>query len=118
MRDWMESDCKNVGKSMAYFLRMVQTGNAAVDAWRKNYPQLEELFQVDGFEEFMVIIANNLLRDNKFGMIFRVSVGAVLSTVDAVTDVYVISTYFQSEELVSQAIALLAIVAVHLPPYT
>jgi len=35
-------------------------------------------------------------------------VGAVLSTTDAVTDIYVISTYYMSKELVGQANAMLA----------
>jgi len=76
---------------------------------------LEHLFQSqDGFEELMVIIANNLLRDNKFGMIFRVSVGAALSTVDAATDIYVITTYYQSDALIGQAHALLAMITTNL----
>ena len=78
---------------MAYFLRVHQTGDAAVDAWRRNYPQLEELFEIDGFKEFMEVIASSLLHDNKYGMAFRVSIGAALSKIDAATDIYVISTY-------------------------
>jgi len=76
-KDWTEDNCKNVETSMAYFMRMVQTGEASVDAWRKHFPQLDNFFLVDGFNDFMGAIATNLLRDNKFGMIFRVSVGAV-----------------------------------------
>jgi len=45
----------------------------------------------------MNVIASNLLRDNKYGLIFRVSIGAALSTIDAATDIYVISTYVASE---------------------
>jgi len=37
-----------------------------------------------------------------------VSVGAALSTIDAATDIYVITTYYQSDELIGQAHALLA----------
>jgi len=48
--DWTEADCRNIGRSMASIIRMVQTGEDAVDAWRSNFPQLEELFQVEGFE--------------------------------------------------------------------
>ena len=58
----------------------------------------------------MIVIANNTLRDSVYGMVFRVSVGAVLSTIDATTDIYVISTYYQSDELVTQANALLAMI--------
>jgi len=71
--------------------------------------QLNVLFEeVVGFEDFMLVIANSTLRDSIYGMVMRVTVGAVLSTVDAVTDIYVISTYYEEEELVGQANALLA----------
>ena len=114
MKEWTEADCKNVGRSMAIFMRMVQTSDDAVDAWRKNYPQLGNLFQVNGFNEFMVVIATNLLRNNKYGMIFRVSVGAALSTLDGATDIYVITTYYQSNALIGQAHALLAMISINM----
>ena len=57
----------------------------------------------------MLVIANNLLRDNKFGMMFRVSVGAFLSTVDAATDIFVISTYY-NDGLQGKANAMLAMI--------
>jgi len=31
--NWTEVDCRRVGRSIATILRMVQTGEAAVDAW-------------------------------------------------------------------------------------
>jgi len=45
----------------------------------------------------MNVIASSLLRENKYGLVFRVFVGAALSTIDAATDIYVISTYVASE---------------------
>ena len=114
MKEWTETDCKNVGRSMAIFMRMVQTSEASVDAWRKHYPQLGNLFQVDGFNDFIFVMASNLLRNNKYGMIFRVSVGAALSTLDRATDIYVISTYYQSDKLVGQAHALLAMISTNM----
>jgi len=111
MKDWKEEDCRRVGRSMATVMRMVQTGLAAVDAWKKNYVQLHHLFdEVAGFEDFMVAIVNNLLRDNKFGMMFRVGIGAALSMSDAATDIYVISTYYKSKKLVGQANVFLAMI--------
>ena len=47
-------------------------------------------------------------------MVFRVSVGAALSTIDAAMDIYVISTYYQSDALVGQALALLAMITTNL----
>jgi len=62
----------------------------------------------------MVTIADNLLRDNKFSMMFRVSLGAALSTIDAATDIYVLLTYYRSNELVTQANSLLAMISANL----
>ena len=61
----------------------------------------------------MLVIANNLLRDNKFGMVFRVSVGALLSTVDAATDIFVISTYYK-DGLHGKANAMLAMITINM----
>ena len=66
--------------SFATFIRKRKTGEHAVDAWRRNYSQLEVLFtEVPGFEEFMVTIASNTLRDSIYGMVYCVTVGAILS---------------------------------------
>ena len=54
-------------------------------------------------------MANNILRDNKFGMMFRVAVGACLSTVDILSDIFVIVTYYR-EGLGVQASALLGMI--------
>ena len=109
LTDWGDEECRLVGCSLSTFIRKRKTGAVAIDAWRLNYAQLDVLFkEVVGFEEFMVVIANNLMRDSIYGTVFRVTVGAVLSTTDAVTDIYVISTYYEEEELVGQANALLA----------
>jgi len=73
MTTWDTEDNRRVGRAMAPILRMVQTNDAAVDAWRSNYPQLDILFDdVTGFNEFMLVIVSGLLRDNKYGMLFRV----------------------------------------------
>jgi len=115
MKDWNEEDCRRVGRAMATFIRMVQTGLMAVDAWRRHYVQLSNLFdEIEGFEDFMIAISKNLLRDNKFGMIFRVGIGAALSMSDAATDIYVISTYYGKEELVGQANVFLAMIILNI----
>lgn len=73
IKEWNEEDNERVGRAMAPIMRMVQTGDAAVGGLRSHYPQLDTLFdEVEGFEEFMNVIATNLLRDNKYGMFFRV----------------------------------------------
>ena len=115
MVNWNEIDCKRIGRSIVTFMRQSKSAKGALDAWIKHYPQLGVLFEeVDGFHEFISVIANNSLRDNRMGMAFRVSVGAVLSTIDASTDLYVISTYYESTELLWQANALLAMITLNM----
>ena len=45
MVDWREEESKRVGQSFALFLRKRKTGEVAVDAWRKQYSQLEIFFE-------------------------------------------------------------------------
>ena len=61
----------------------------------------------------MVTIANNTLRDSIYGTMYRVSVGAVLSMIDVATDIYVISTYYQSEALKGRANVLIAMISIN-----
>ena len=58
-----------------------------------NYPQLKELSNVDFFDSFITVIAQNLVRDSMWGVVYRVSVGVAFSTTDAATDMYTILVY-------------------------
>ena len=62
----------------------------------------------------MIYTADHTLQDSVYGMVFRVSVGAALSMTDAATDIYVITTYYESEELFYQANAMLTMVTLNL----
>ena len=95
--EWGDSEARKVGRSMSTFVRYSTTPQMAVDAWRRNYPQLDVLFTgVVGFEEFMVIIATHILKNHKVGLYGRVIVGAILSTLDGATDIFMITTYYSS----------------------
>ena len=54
----------------------------------------------------------NLARDSIYGMAWRVGVGALLSTADAATDVFVIGMYY-SEGLNGKANAMLAMIGLN-----
>jgi len=115
MENWKEHECACVGKSVATFIRKRKTGDAAFDAWSLHYPQLNALFMdTPGLGVFLLVFFNNLLRDSIYGTVLRVSVGAFLSMLDGGTDIYTISTYYQSEELTWQANAMLAMVSINM----
>ena len=113
--DWGEEECRKVGMSMSPYLKDTQTGEAALHGWKLNFPQIETLLdEIEGFEAFMLVITNNLLRDSNYGMVFRVATGAVLSTIDGITDIYVINSYYNSEGLHGQANAMLAMLTTNI----
>ena len=85
-----------------------------MEAWRLHYTQLRELTELEGVDTFIVDIFSNILRDSQWGMILRVSVGAILSMLDAGTDLYTISTYKESDKLTWQANAMLAMVSMNM----
>ena len=55
-----------------------------------------------------------ILRGSIYGMVWRVSVGAALSMLDAATDIYVISRYYNTEGLRGQANAMLVMIATNM----
>ena len=54
------------------------------------------------------------LRDSIYGTMMRVSIGAALSMLDAATDTYVISKYYNTEGLRGQANAMLAMIVANM----
>ena len=62
----------------------------------------------------MLTIGSNLVRESFYGTVYRVAAGAFTSTLDTVTDVYVISTYYGSDKLVGRANALLAMICTNM----
>ena len=85
-----------------------------MEAWRLHYTQLRELTELEGVETFVVDIFSNLLRDSKWGMVLRVSVGAILSMLDGGTDIYTVSTYYKSDKLTWQANAMMGMLSINM----
>ena len=67
MKDWNDKDCERIGKSFGASLSKCDSPEAAVEEWRAKFSELDTLFvEVEQFEEFMLIIAKNLNRDQKW----------------------------------------------------
>ena len=111
-RDWDKTDCRRVGRAFAAVMRVCQTGANTLDSWAKHYPQLTIFFEIDGFRSFMLVLADELLLANHYGMIFRVAVGALISIFDGGTDIYVLTTYYKND-LVGPAHTLLLLLSMN-----
>ena len=71
------------------------------------------MFEVEEFDNFIHLIANNLSVDSIYGTVWRVCVGALLSTIDAITDCYVVGTYF-NEGLHGKALTMLSLLSANI----
>ena len=67
-----------------------------------------------GLKEFLIAIAKNMKRDSIYGTVYWVGIGALLSVTGVAADLYVVSTYYQSDELIRKANALLAMMSVNI----
>ena len=113
--DFKDHHSETVAKSVATLLRKRKTVEVALDAWRKQFTQMNIMYdEVEGFALFMDFIASSLLRNSMYGTVYRVSIGAVSSTVDAATDIYVIFTYYETDALVGRANTLLAMICMNM----
>ncbi|GMH61058.1 hypothetical protein TrST_g370 [Triparma strigata] len=108
LQDLSAADGVKVGKSLISFIITNTSARAAVDEFILKYPSMREYDrQNEFFRTFLETIATHTLKSATFGMKFRVMLGASLSTMDMVTDVFVINSYFKSGESSTASVMLL-----------
>ena len=83
-----EEDGRKIGESLARSLAVNTQATAAVDAWIGNFPALKELDEeFEWFRPMIETIGYRLLEEVPWGLKARVTVGAVTSMSDLLTDV-------------------------------
>ncbi len=104
-------DGETIGSAFAGALATNTLPESAVDEWIVRYPALKEIDMVYvWFRPMMNVLAKRLLSEVNFGLKFRIFAGAVLSTIDVVTDYLMISRYLVSDSQGHYGWALLAMV--------
>jgi hypothetical protein len=100
-----------IGASFAVSLVFNLTPEAAVYEWIGNYPSLTEFSsQYVWFKPMMETIAKRLLEQVSWGLKARVTVGAGLSILDLVSDLYVVISYSSSETTAGYGRSLMVMV--------
>jgi hypothetical protein len=85
---------ETIGSGLAASLVSALTAEAAVDEWIRNYPPLAELDREEvWFRPMLDTVALRLLKEVPWGLQLRVYVGAGLSMLDMVSDIYVVVLY-------------------------
>jgi hypothetical protein len=85
-----EKEGREIGESLARSLAINTQPVAAVDAFILNFPALQELDEeYEWFRPMLETISYRLLEEVPWGLKARVTVGAITSMTDLLTDVYV-----------------------------
>jgi len=103
-----EKEARLIGRSLMKALRARKTAEAGLYQWKMQNRSMVELFERYGWMESMMLeISRVILKTAPWGLMFRVSTGALLSVVDVVTDVVVIVGYMGKEETRGYGLTLL-----------
>ena len=104
------SEAFAIGKSFAKALDMSTSATTGCDFWQKQYPAMVELCARDKFVLPMVVaIGQRKMIEAPWGLILRVAVGAILSTLDIATDITSIHLFYEQERY-SFALATLGMI--------
>ncbi|GMH76642.1 hypothetical protein TrLO_g9456 [Triparma laevis f. longispina] len=89
-------EARLIGCSLSSSLRARKTAESGLDQWRLNYPSMVEFCERQQFAESMfLIVAKHVLRKAIWGLQWRVAIGAVLSFIDILTDIFMITVYIK-----------------------
>jgi len=101
-------DATLIGGGLAISLASNLSAKAGVDDWILRYRALQTLDkEAEWFRPMIEVVAQALLEDVPWGLKARVTVGAVLSTMDMASDLYVVVQYLGAEETEWYGVALL-----------
>ncbi|GMH92947.1 hypothetical protein TrST_g3807 [Triparma strigata] len=106
-----------VGKSFAQLLATNLTYAAAVDEWILRYPCLREIdSEYDWFRPMMETVGCRLLGKVAWGTKLRVFLGASLSVIDMLSDLYLVREYFSlgDDSLRSYAFAMIVFIGLNI----
>jgi hypothetical protein len=98
LRSMGSVDARRIGGSLTSALRQRKTPEAGVYQWKMQNPAIAELFEEYPWcEEMVLTIAQDILSSAPWGVVWRVSIGAVLSLLDVGSDLSVVGLYLEDD---------------------
>jgi hypothetical protein len=95
LHDLTDAEAEVLGKSFKKFLLGNKEVETAVNAWKLDNPILKPLFTELTFEPIVIGIGKDLIFASTLGLVKRVVLGAGLSIMDMITDIFVIRDYLR-----------------------
>ena len=105
------AEAMKIGRSLMPALKARKTPEAGLYQWKKQNRSMVELFERYAWvESMMLAISKRVMKTAPWGLRWRVSVGAGLSMLDIVTDIFVIVNYLEEEKTSGYGVSLIMMV--------
>ena len=96
-----DEDAKQIGRNMIPALKSRKTAEAGILQWRRQNPSMDELLKERPWlESLLVVVGRGVVKAAAWGLLWRVSIGAILSLLDLTTDIYVGWEFFSRQRWV------------------
>ncbi|GMH92687.1 hypothetical protein TrST_g1792 [Triparma strigata] len=96
-----DKDAKQIGRNMIPALKSRKTAEAGILQWRRQNPSMDELLKERPWlESLLVVVGRGVVKAAAWGLLWRVSIGAILSLLDLTTDIYVGWEFFSRQRWV------------------
>ncbi len=106
-----EKEARQIGKNLIPALKARKNPAAGLAQWIRDHQSMAELIEIyPWFEVLMLEIAKGIVRSAPWGLMWRVSIGAFLSTMDLVTDIIMVVTFLRRDDEATFGIALISMV--------
>ncbi|GMI11784.1 hypothetical protein TrVE_jg8632 [Triparma verrucosa] len=94
-----EKEATRIGKNLIPALKSKKLVAAGVDQWRVQNRAVKELMEsYDWFQPMMVELSKGIVKTAAWGLMWRVTLGAVLSVSDLATDLFVLKQFWDGGE--------------------
>ncbi|GMH61523.1 hypothetical protein TrLO_g13384 [Triparma laevis f. longispina] len=90
-----KKEAAQIGKNLMPALKSRKIIGAGVDQWRLQNRAIKQLMETHGwFEPFVLVISKGIVKTAAWGLMWRVTVGAILSLSDLGTDLIVLNQFW------------------------
>ncbi|GMH76095.1 hypothetical protein TL16_g06968 [Triparma laevis f. inornata] len=94
-----DAEATQIGKNLLPALKSKKLAEAGVDQWRVQNRAVKELMENHTwFEPMVVVLGKGIVKAAAWGLMWRVSIGAILSTTDLITDLLVLKQFSDGGE--------------------
>jgi hypothetical protein len=91
-----KKDAVQLARNLMPSLKARKTAEAGVHQWSEQNKAIKELFKRhEGVEELIIVLSKGIVRTAAWGLFWRVTVSAMMSSFDLVTDIIVTVGFFQ-----------------------